>query len=206
MSLLSFISLVAAVLIGPTPQNNPASTLRGPLNFSSWNLLIAGWIHPRLARLLSSPPLPPLPFLSSMICGPSFRAKEIEGKLRWIALAPFCIRLDYFFPALTHPPFSPLPARGSLPRSHSSAIGILAWATQWCKEYTRIYTPLPLCLPALTESSQNVCVCLHRMHATHFRCPFRVFCHFSSRMFCHIRILSNTFFVFRRLFSGSFGF
>ena len=82
--------------------------------------------------LLPSPPLPSH-FLSSMICGPSLRAKEIERKLRWISLPPFRYSVSgpdftmYFFPA------RPLPFRRCLPEdhcrvpgSHSGAIGMLA--------------------------------------------------------------------------------
>ena len=116
--------------------------------------------------LLPSPALPSH-FLSSMICGPSLRAKEIERKLRWISLPP-SLPSVIPYPAPTSPCIFSCPPppffRHCLPEdhcrvlgSHSGAIGMLA-------------LPSPL-LPSLSwqnhlRSFCAVVACL-QLHARH---------------------------------------
>ena len=137
-----------------------SSTLRSRLKLSFFrNLLIAGWIQPILL---------PSHFLSSMICGPSLRAKEIERKLRWISL-PSLLRsvsgpdFTMFFSCLPAPTLFLLAIAcqriiaAFVLGSHSGANGMLALPSP----------PYPgkIISEASMPSLLRAC-----MHVIHFRC------------------------------------
>ena len=120
--------------------------------------------------LLPSPPLPSH-FLSSMICGPSLRAKEIERKLRWISLPP-SLPSVIPYPAPTSPCIFFLPAPS-----------LFAVACQRIIAAFPVLTPAPLAcslsppLPSppyhgriISEASVPSLRACNCMHVIHFRC------------------------------------